>query len=917
MLGKRSSSNISGSRQLVTCDHCGKENIERRKLKEHTSANHGNSDPRERLSKNQPKIIFFKPKQKNNNEDGESQSKKPRTEETCETCDIDLNNSLNEDWTCIKCNKICNSENDLNNHSMKHDIPGLTKDELKSEMENIFASVKEEILIPIKEEVLSSLKTITKNRAEPEFEEEQVDPSNSSEKARTIQEMLNVFPEFEMDSSNKVVSCKLCAKHNVGVISINKVEEPLDETAPQPKSFTNFRRDIKRHIETPVHKVMLDSLNDAQKFREKNGTIRNNDEAAIICARICLHLYQKGRPFTDYPELVALHVKAGVYSGEINHSYKFASKFLESVASVVRQKIKKELSTTLKQTGHLRPVKIVADKDTRKHRTRQLVCLTTVFPGAKQFIQTIYCDHPLIKHHKTKDVADNLVKPAKEYIKDEQYEGTSLDGAYFHASKDVPQHVNEAFNCEDNDAHSDHDFMHRSGLGEKKARKKKRNAWVNNSGKDIATAMNDHNYGKKFEEYKDIAETLDIEFLTPKFHSDTRFANSSEKVFKAAYKTLPALIQSYKTTRDNNVDSNLQTERDKAKHASDMLRKLNNKKFILGLAGLCDIYHQFSCMVCDLQTVNLLPHERYHKYQSAFNRIRRMNETVDDHSKCDEKNCLWKNLHTDKDDILNGKFGSVTVHSDEGEILGQDRIMRSFIKRKTPSNNESFETKTKKQLKEFIDDLLDELKDVFRESDIKIIEHTRCLTDWAGLAARMKERSRVIVFNLEKDKFCNSAMKIARSVRVVTMATLEDQFYKFTKRLEIVTSHETAKSLHEKDSKDLINLFSCTPSLYEGIELIMQSAYVAAIKVSVESVAESVISVYNRHNSDIRPMEENQVNDEMFVSWNGPEIGEADDILKEALELHFKGSRLGVHFTTNNLFVTAGTTVQNILKKKN
>ena len=64
MLGKRSSSNISGSRQLVTCDHCGKENIERRKLKEHTSANHGNSDPRERLSKNQPKIIFFKPKQK-------------------------------------------------------------------------------------------------------------------------------------------------------------------------------------------------------------------------------------------------------------------------------------------------------------------------------------------------------------------------------------------------------------------------------------------------------------------------------------------------------------------------------------------------------------------------------------------------------------------------------------------------------------------------------------------------------------------------------------------------------------------------------------------------------------------------------------------------------------------------------------
>ena len=48
--------------------------------------------------------------------------------------------------------------------------------------------------------------------------------------------------------------------------------------------------------------------------------------------------------------------------------------------------------------------------------------------------------------------------------------------------------------------------------------------------------MNDHNYGKKFEEYKDIAETLDIEFLTPKFHSDTRFANSSKKYSKLLIK---------------------------------------------------------------------------------------------------------------------------------------------------------------------------------------------------------------------------------------------------------------------------------------------------------------------------------------------------------------------------------------------
>ena len=66
--------------------------------------------------------------------------------------------------------------------------------------------------------------------------------------------------------------------------------------------------------------------------------------------------------------------------------------------------------------------------------------------------------------------------------------------------------------------------------------------------------------------------------------------------------------------KEENVDSNLQDDRDKANHASDMLKKINNKKFIISLAGLCDIYSQFSQMVCELQKVNLLPFERYASY---------------------------------------------------------------------------------------------------------------------------------------------------------------------------------------------------------------------------------------------------------------------------------------------------------------
>jgi hypothetical protein len=89
------------------------------------------------------------------------------------------------------------------------------------------------------------------------------------------------------------------------------------------------------------------------------------------------------------------------------------------------------------------------------------------------------------------------------------------------------------------------------------------------------------------------------------------------------------------------------------------------------------------------------------------------------------------------------------------------------------------------------------------------------------------------------------------------------------------------------------------------------------IKISVESVAESVISVYNQHNSNIRNIGEENANNELFVVYNGPEIGEADEMLKEALDLQVSKSRLGWHFTTNTLFKSVGPTVEKILKNKN
>ena len=84
-------------------------------------------------------------------------------------------------------------------------------------------------------------------------------------------------------------------------------------------------------------------MENKNKDKINNHEAKVEKEAAMRCARICYFLYKKGRPFSDYPDLVATIVQGSTFMGDINHSDKFPRAFLKSVASVVKQTIKKYL----------------------------------------------------------------------------------------------------------------------------------------------------------------------------------------------------------------------------------------------------------------------------------------------------------------------------------------------------------------------------------------------------------------------------------------------------------------------------------------------------------------------------------------------------------------------------------------------
>ena len=440
----------------------------------------------------------------------------------------------------------------------------------------------------------------------------------------------------------------------------------------------------------------------------------------------------------------------------------------------------------------------------------------------------------------------------------------------------------------------------------KNVRKKTKNDWVNKLAVLAAQAFKDFNWGKAYEELREMAESIDLDFASPKFHSNTRFANSCKNVFKSFYTDLPALILSYTKNRDDNLNSNVQRERDLGQHAKDMLKKINNKMFLLSTGGALDIYTIFSIIVCDLQKVNQLPFERYDTFQKLCKTLIKMTETVSDHLLCEDSNCSWPTLHRDRSSIISQKI------SNEGESVFNSRSVAKLLH---SEKHLSFEEKLNTNLKVFTTDLYQELSTIFLAKDKSCIEDSRILSDWNSLAVKLKSRSPAYLFILEKGSYVEASQRMDRNLKSIETTSIEAQFKVFLKRLDIETKLISVEDLESSDPKHIIKTFMKREDLYDGIEIIMQATAVSAIKLSVESIVESFISVYNLHNNKLRPMEEETVDDEMMIHLNGPEIGECDKILKLALDKHFNGKSW--HFTTqNNIFKTHGKAVTSVLSKK-
>ena len=90
------------------------------------------------------------------------------------------------------------------------------------------------------------------------------------------------------------------------------------------------------------------------------------------------------------------------------------------------------------------------------------------------------------------------------------------------------------------------------------------------------------------------------------------------------------------------------------------------------------------------------------------------------------------------------------------------------------------------------------------------------------------------------------------------------------------------------DSKTIIKEFLSDTELFSGIELTLHCIITSAVKISVESVVESLVSRYESHFDSSRQMKEEHALEEMLIAENGPDIVNADRLLISAMDRYWK-----------------------------
>lgn len=334
-------------------------------------------------------------------------------------------------------------------------------------------------------------------------------------------------------------------------------------------------------------------------------------------------------------------------------------------------------------------------------------------------------------------------------------------------------------------------------------------------------------------------------------------------------------------------DSSDSKDVEKRNDAVRLLGLIKNKRFCMHLSGLADIYNMFGMFVNVVQKVNVLPHERYDSAIQVLDTMAKM-KSLTPHEKCETESCLWPSYHKDvRDDrkmIENEASQNIKIDKNSSSAHYQTRFAKNAAAaglqtdpiKQTQDNILLLVTRLEKDLR----------AEVFDETTVKLIEKIRLLTDLKSLAKEILKRGHVIVAAQNCKLFVENVKAVTNSLDDVPDEELRDAYRRFLHKLEDYVKNKDMKKI---TSMSILQDFLKTKlKLFEGVELVLHGIVCGAVKVSVESVVETLVSRYESHFNKNRNLDETNAMDEMLIVENGPTIFQANSVLKTAMNHYWK-----------------------------
>lgn len=506
-----------------------------------------------------------------------------------------------------------------------------------------------------------------------------------------------------------------------------------------------------------------------------------------------------------------------------------------------------------------------------------------------------------------------------QFITKEQYTGCTGDGVYGHCG--VPGRLDEHYS---RTGVATWDKMHKAATQDTKMRnpnedfnkKQKKFNWLNEITITISKAMKYVNWGKEWDHFFEVCKTMICEgyeskYRSPKMFSETKFANWVVVLYKDFHTVYPALLRTLEETKESLREGG-EKEREKAKSADELQGRILNLTFALSLSFLIDIYNIYSQISKTLQIVNILPFERFDKFESLLKSYVKMLDTVD-HTKCScspslsEAFCLWPSYHTAVREVLSkGEFRRIpmgqllpdTTRTREGRRQGADNMLL---------DTDKVILNTNKRAVNVVDFLYSGLNEVVYTSEEKnIISHVRTLTDLKSAISRVARFGAAQTSSLNWRRFLEAAKFF--EPEIVCMYTADELRYMFREFYRRLEEMSKTADISKISSLDILGQFlSSNGKLSKDVEPVLGIIARAAVCTAVESIVESWVSIVEHHSPSTRVLSQDRLEDEAMVSINGPELTHADPVIKEALRAYWQGSKnkgnTGGHFIrrSNNI----------------